>query len=123
MAAVFKELVIEWKEKEYRITPTMRLINRIEQEVSLSDIAQRILRNRAPLSHIALVVAIFLNSAGANVSQEEVYSELMVGDENTAGTLMSLILEVVFPQMGKDEAPATEKEEVSKIGSGQKKKK
>ena len=29
MAAVFEELVIEWGGKEYRVTPDMRLLNRI----------------------------------------------------------------------------------------------
>jgi len=110
MAAVFEELVINWNGKEYRVVPTMRLINRIEQEVSLSNIAQRILCGRAPLSHIAVAVAIILNSAGAGVSSEEVYAELMTGDAGAAGDLMNVILAAVFPQLGKVLAP--EEEEV-----------
>lgn len=102
MAAVFKEVILGWCGVEYRITPTMHLINQIEQDISLSEMAYRMSMGRAPMSQLAVVIGIMLRSAGAKVSDEEVYQELMTGDQASVHQLAASVMQGVFPQPKKD---------------------
>lgn len=100
MAAVFKTVEIDWKGKTYKVTPTMRLLNAIEQDISLSRLAQRLASGDMPLSHIATVVAAFLESAGANVSADDLYGAMLGEDAAAMGGVAEAILGAVFPDTG-----------------------
>ena len=109
MSAVFRDVVIAWKGKEYRIKPTMRLINSIEQQVSLSVTAQRMAQGQPPISHIATIAGVMLRSVGCEVTDEDIYLELSTGDGDIS-SLVSAIFESAFPVPKKPEAPtSTEK--------------
>jgi len=108
MSAVFRELVLQWKGTEYRVKPTMAILNRIEQDISLSVLAFKIANGNPPLSQIATVISHFLNAAGAkNATAEDVYVEIMNGDKNVVGNMAGAVMLAVFPQAGKAEAPTT----------------
>ncbi len=83
MSAVFKEVVLGWDGEEYHITPDMRLLNRIEQDISLSRLAYRMSTGDVPMSQLATVIAVMLNSAGAKADDAEVYQMLMTGEAGT----------------------------------------
>jgi len=97
--SVFREITIAWNGKDYAVTPTMRLLRRIENEqVSLTDIAVRASQGKPPISHISLVLSVLLKSAGApHASEEEVYQELIEGNEKTVLALVSATLEAFAP--------------------------
>ena len=98
MASIFKEIHITWQGVEHRITPTMRLINQIEQEVSLSRLAARLHAGDVPISHLSCLIAAFLRSDGVKVSDEEVYASLINGEEQEAiNAAAASIFESVFP--------------------------
>lgn len=97
MAAVFKEIMLKWNGAEYRVTPTMRVINSIENEVSLALLAYRVQSGNPPLSHLATVIAHLLRAAGASVQDDEVYQEIMTGDAESVQGLTATVLEGVFP--------------------------
>jgi hypothetical protein len=108
MAAVFRDLVLHWKGNEYRVKPTMTILNRIEQDVSLSVLAYRISSGTPPLSQLATVISHFLNAAGVrDVTAEDVYVEIMNGDKKIVGDMAGAVMLAVFPQAGKAEAPTT----------------
>lgn len=96
--AVFRELTLVWRGKEYFVTPTMRLMRSIEMgDISLADISLRTAQGKYPISHIAFVLYKLLNSAGAPVSEEDVYEELMNGDSDQIGKLIQLTLMAFTP--------------------------
>ena len=101
MAAVFQELEISWGGEVYRVKPTMRILNEIEQSVSISSIAYRVSKGEPPISLMSHVLAIFLKHAGANVDEEDIYLELMGGNTEAVQQLAQLIVLSAYPQMGK----------------------
>lgn len=96
--AVFRDMEISWRGKDYTITPTMRLMRQIEMgDISLTDIAVRTSQGRPPISHISFVLAKLLNAAGAAVAEDEVYEELINGDQDAVGEMMMLVLTAFTP--------------------------
>ena len=98
MTAVFREVRLTWEGKEYFITPDMALINRIEQDYSLSKVAYRVAKGEPPISHLAGILAVMLRSKGVKVSDEEVYREIMLGDGNTQQQAAEAIMYSLYPQ-------------------------
>lgn len=109
MSSIFREVVMQWDGKEYRLKPTMALLNRIEQDVSISMVAYKITNGNPPLSQMATIAAHFLQAAGAKVTAEDVYLDIMNGDQASVSSLAESILLAAFPQVGKAEAPPTKK--------------
>lgn len=89
MSSIFQEIEIDWRGETYHVTPTMKLINRIENDVSLSRLALRAQKGDVPLSHVALVFSHLLKAGGCNTSDEEVYSAMFGGEDN--GVIMDVI--------------------------------
>lgn len=98
MSAVFKTVEMVWEGKTYQVKPTMLLLNRIEQKVSLASLVQRLSSDAPPLSHMAIVIGEFLRSAGAPASDDEVYRELVVGDVDSLLAMRDAIFAAVFPE-------------------------
>jgi len=99
--AVFRELTITWKGEELTFTPSMRLMRSIEMgDISFTDIAIRTSQGRPPISHIAFVLAKMLQAAGVKVQDDEVYAELMSGDQNSTTALISVVLTAFSPSEG-----------------------
>lgn len=110
MAAIYQEVELTWQDETYTVTPTYRMIQKIEQRYSIAGMAARIVNGDPPLSHIAEVVSILLTAAGAkNASPEAVYENITVEpDADHVGTLCTLILTAFVPQRrdaGNAEAP------------------
>ena len=109
MGAVFRELELKWEGETYRVKPTMALLNRVEQDVSLATLAYRASKGDLPVSHLATALAAFLREAGCKVSAEDVYSELAQAEPQMIQEAISLVIQAAFPQTGKREAPAKPK--------------
>lgn len=105
MAAIFQEIQLGWGGEQYSITPTMKLLNKIEQDVSLARLAHRMSVGDVPMSQLACVIGTLLRAAGANASDEEVYSEMMTGEPGAIQDMASTVMLAVFPQPKKSEAP------------------
>lgn len=77
MAAVYREIEMEWGGQTYKVTPTYSMIQQIEQKVSISMTAWRIANADIPISHVAFIAAHLLRAAGAkDVSPENVYAAM-----------------------------------------------
>lgn len=95
---VFREMVIAWQGTDYKFVPSMRLMRSIEMgDISFTDIAIRTSQGRPPISHIATVLAKMLQAAGAKVSEEDVYSELMTGNQDAVTALITTVLTAFSP--------------------------
>jgi hypothetical protein len=96
--AVFRELTIKWRGEEYTFVPSMKLMRSIEMgDISFTDIAVRTSQGRPPVSHIAFVLSKMLNAAGAKVTDEDVYAELIGGSAEEVTNLISFVLMAFSP--------------------------
>ena len=95
---VFRDVTITWRGREYVVTPSMRLMRSIEMgDISLSDIAVRTSQGRPPISHLAYVIARMLQSAGAPVGEEDVYAEILRGDQLQVQNMIGVVLMAFTP--------------------------
>ena len=79
--SVFREVEMEWGGKSYTVTPSNKLLRRIEGEgISLVHMAERVSRGKPPLSELAYVIATLLQQGGAKVTEDDIYSGLMEAD-------------------------------------------
>jgi hypothetical protein len=96
--AIFRDVTITWRGKDYIVTPSMRLMRSIEMgDISLSDIAVRTSQGRPPISHLAFVISKMLQSVGAEVNEEEVYSEILRGDQAQVQNMIGVVLMAFSP--------------------------
>jgi len=95
---IFRDVTITWGGVAYTVTPSLRLMRLIEQgDVSFADIATRTANGRPPISHIAFVISKMLQSAGKSVTDDEVYVELMSGEQDEIGNLITSVLVAFAP--------------------------
>lgn len=112
MSAIFEEVTITWGSDEegnpveYTVTPNYRMVQQIEQRVSIAGIASRIASGDPPISHMAEVLSILLRNAGADASAEDVYAELMTTDDSDALTELASIVMTAFVPSKKSGSPA-----------------
>jgi hypothetical protein len=107
MASVFKDVDLNWDGKTYTVKPTMLLLNRIEQRVSIAGLVKGLGTDAPPLSHMAFVVGEFLREGGCRVDDAEIYRELMTGDVQSLIGMRDAILSAVFPEPKKKEPVST----------------
>lgn len=113
--AIFRELTIKWKGEEHRFVPSMKLMRSIEMgDISFTDIAVRTSQGRPPVSHIAFVLSKMLQSAGAKVTDEQVYEELINGSATDVADLISLVMLAFSPSETKAKNPDAQTESQSK---------
>lgn len=98
MSAVFRTVDLAWDGKTYAVKPTMALLNRIENRVSLAALVRGLSTDAPPLSHMAFVLGEFLREAGARVDDAEVYRELMTGETRDLLMMRDAIIMAVFPE-------------------------
>jgi hypothetical protein len=106
---IAREVKIEWKGKVYDFTPSNRLIRKIEaEEVSLTRMVDEMGRGVIKLGQLAYVVATVLQSAGVDVTEDDMMAELQGAGAIEVATLASQILAAIFPASaeGKPVAPA-----------------
>jgi hypothetical protein len=97
MSAVFRTVTLAWDGKTYEVKPTMELLNRIENRVSLAALVRGLSTDAPPISHMAFVLGEFLRQAGARVDDAEVYRELMTGESSDMIAMRDAIFAAVFP--------------------------
>lgn len=100
--AIFRDVTIEWEGETYTVTPSNRLLRKIEGEgISLTHMVQRVASGEPPVSEVAFVTAEFLRSAGAKVSEDDIYKGIMValseGDQQAFANLAISIVEAITP--------------------------
>lgn len=83
MSFIYPEVSIEWAGANYSTKATFKIINKIEQTVSLAGLVTRVQSGDVPLSHLATVYGNLLRGAGVNVSDEEVFASMYGADTDS----------------------------------------
>lgn len=83
MAFVYPEVSIEWAGVEYSTKATFKVINKIEQSVSLAGLVTKVQSGDVPLSHLATVYGNLLRGAGVVVEDEEVFAAMFGADNDS----------------------------------------
>ena len=83
MAFIYPEVTIEWAGVEYSTKATFKIINKIEQSVSLAGLATRVQSGDVPLSHLATVYGNLLRGTGVIASDEEVFASMYGADTDS----------------------------------------
>ncbi|MDX1489203.1 MAG: hypothetical protein R3268_13420 [Acidiferrobacterales bacterium] len=117
--SVFRDVKLIHEGEEYWLTPSNRLLRRIEGEMapsSLTDMIARIGSGKPPVSEVALVVTEFLKAAGVDkVDEDEIYSDLMRDLMNDGGKVFASMCEAIVTAIspaddeGKKPAPRAKK--------------
>ena len=81
---LWKDITFNWNGEDYSVKPSLGLINKIEQEVGLFKLAQRLGAGDVPVGHGSHVIWVVLNEAGIKVTKEEAYSLLILADTSEA---------------------------------------
>ena len=76
---------------EYSTKATFKVINKIEQSVSLAGLVTKVQNGDVPLSHLATVYANLLRGAGVSVSDEEVFAAMFGADSGAELSQQELI--------------------------------
>ena len=82
MSAIFEPVTITWDGQEFTVTPTYRMVQQLEQHVSIAGVASRAEAGNPPMSHIAYIVSFLLTQAGKPVPADDVYG-VMLADMDT----------------------------------------
>lgn len=115
---VFREVEIAWGGVDYQVTPSNRLLRRIEaNDVIISRMIAHLQTGHPPVGQMAFVIATLLQSAGAKVTEEEILEELTVGDPDEVQKLAVQMLTAITPVQPDPKKPA------ARARSGNKKKK
>jgi hypothetical protein len=107
-----KKLDLSWKGKEYPLLVTMEVVDRVEDHINTSLLSVQLSKGDIRYSKLAKFVALMLNEAGADATQEEVYCEAfsngsagVVEIQETVGAMLSAF----FPEQKKKESSAKTK--------------
>lgn len=97
--SVFNELNLTWKGMEYAVPADniLRLIARVEDVITLSELYSYSQKGAAPLAKLATAFGTILRYAGAKVSDDEIYRTIVNGESDAAAVATHTILAMMMP--------------------------
>lgn len=103
---VFRDITLEYQDESYTLTPSNRLLRKIEGEgISLTDVIARTSEGKPPISEISFICASLLTAAGApDVDEDAMYGELMQDVVDNGGKVFSGMCQVIVDILSPDEA-------------------
>lgn len=102
MMSVFRETTIKWDGEEYKFTPSMGLLRQIEGgHVSIMRTAYEVSQGSPQTSHMAWILRNVLMAAGAHVSEEQLFTDLTIGEHAKVMALYRDVMEAITPQPSK----------------------
>lgn len=109
---VSREFEVEFRGEVYTVTPSMRVLRSIENEVSLARMAHGFMVGEPQTTHLAFVLAKLINTdpKGVMIKDEDVFQELNSGKPAVAASLFEAVMAAIFPQVDeKKEKPVADK--------------
>ena len=99
LMALFRETKLTWRGEEYFVTPSNRILRRIEGEGVYLDALGRALRDgKVPIGQLSYVIATLLQTAGARITEDDVLEDLTDGDADVIETLALAALTALSPE-------------------------
>jgi len=103
MSKVFRDVDIEWEGEKYVLTPSNRLLRRIEDEVSLTKLFNEAQNGNLSIFALSYVVCELLKAAGVkDIDEDAVYGDLMV-DAASGGEVVMQMVGVIATAMSPPE--------------------
>lgn len=94
-----KTIELAWQGKPYNVTINMELIDRIEDELNLAQMVAQAASGDTRMSKAAKLFAIMLQSAGCDVTQEDVYTGMYHSGAQVSKKQLDAALAEVFNVM------------------------
>ena len=94
-------LKLSWEGKSYTVVVTMEVIDRLESSINLGELVARCGAGDVRVSHASKLVALLLNEAGCEATQEDVYTGIYAGgdyDHKGLFVLLNVIFSAIFPE-------------------------
>ena len=110
--AINKRINLVWKEKTYDILMTMRLIEKIEEHLNLSRMVSDCSTGDLKVSHASRLIATILESAGAEVTSEEIWEDIFGGGDFSPTAMVetvTAIMSTIFPEPKKKPTVSSKK--------------
>lgn len=122
--SVFREIILNYGDDQYRLVPSNRLLRRIDGELrksntTLINMMQEIGAGKPSISDVSFVVCEFLREGGAEFDEDDVYAFLM-GDLANGGKGFAAVCEQIIAAISPQDMP--EKKAQAPKKKGQKKK-
>jgi hypothetical protein len=110
---VFREVSITYNGVEHKFTPTMALLRTIERgdgggPVSILELIHGANSGKPVMTFMAWLVALVMRHAGAEVSEEELYAD-MIGFDKEAFALYRDVINAISPTQKEKKAEVPEK--------------
>lgn len=96
MTPVFRDVTIRFRGQDYVVTPSNRMIRRLESEVSISRMMMSWAKGEPALGAMCYVLAELLKSAGAKVTEDDVAQEVTHGGADSIA-LLGVVMEALTP--------------------------
>ena len=98
MSFVFRDVIIQFEGKDYHVTPNLKLLRLIESGgVSLAAMANGLASGAPQISHVAYVLYHMLKSAGADVTEDDVYFAIINASEAQSVAWVRSVVEAFAP--------------------------
>jgi hypothetical protein len=110
-----KKLELNWQGEEYSLLVTMEVIDRIDDKVNVGKLLYSEAVDDVRITKKAKLIATVLSEAGAEVSQEDVYNELMAVDSAEVNALYSSVLWAMIPEQKKKDVQPVKRQRKQKI--------
>jgi hypothetical protein len=99
MAGIFRDVAMEWEGQTYHVTPSNKLLRRIEgQGVNIAATMKGLASGTVSVSSLAFIAAELLKAGGADVTEDQTYGALMGGDEARVNRLATMVAEAIMPK-------------------------
>jgi len=116
--AVFRDVEIEWGGVDYTVTPSNKLLRKIESkgDVSLTAVASKAADGNVQMSVMSFILAELLASAGArpkgkDTLEDEIYREMIHGGEEKTVSLAQGTMLAIMPQEQSGKKPEAQSDE------------
>ena len=88
--SIFEDVTLAWKGEEFTVKAgeMMRLIAKVENEISIVELTRR---QGPPLSKLAMGYAVALNHAGAKATHEQVYESLFMASQDDNDVIVNAV--------------------------------
>jgi len=103
---VWRDVNITFRGEAYTVTPSVRLLMRIEQDVSLSAILMAWGRGEPKVMAMSYVLAELLKAGGAKVTADDVMQEIAHNGQDGMALLAALVAAIT--PAAPDDAPSGE---------------
>jgi len=96
---MFNSVTLTYKGVDYVIEPdnVMRLIAKVEDVITISDLIDAKSRKTAPMAKICMAYGTALRYAGAKVKDEELYSSIFTGGLQVYSNAITGLLMMMIP--------------------------